>query len=50
MTYTYDNVNRIASATDMGFTWNDNGNLLTWNDDSHDWTYRHDSEDRLIKP
>jgi RHS repeat-associated protein len=46
--YTYDSVDRIASATGMGFTWDDNGNLLMWDDGSDDWAYRYDPENRLI--
>jgi RHS repeat-associated protein len=48
VTYSYDSVNRLVSATGMGFTWDDNGNLLTWDDGIDDWTYRYDPEDRLI--
>jgi RHS repeat-associated protein len=48
LTYTIDSVDRIASATGMGFTWDDNGNLQMWDDGSDDWAYRYDPEDRLI--
>ncbi len=46
--YGYDEVNRITSATGMGFTWDDNGNLLTWDDGVDDWSYRYDPANRLI--
>jgi len=38
----------VVSATGMGFTWDDNGNLVTWDDGVDEWTYRYDPEDRLI--
>ena len=41
-------VKGVVSATGMGFTWDDNGNLLTWDDGVDDWTYRYGPEDRLI--
>jgi RHS repeat-associated protein len=47
--YTRDDLDRIVSATGMGFTWDDNGNLVTWDDGSDDWAYRYDSENRHIK-
>jgi YD repeat-containing protein len=46
--YGYDEVNRLVSATGMGFTWDDNGNLLTWDDGVDEWTYRYDPQNRLI--
>jgi len=46
--YGYDEVNRLVSATGMGFTWDDDDNLVTWDDGVDDWTYRYGPENRLI--
>ena len=46
-TYGYDEVNRLASATGMGFTWDDNGNLLYWDDGVDAWNHTYDPANRL---
>ena len=38
--YSYDSVNRLTSATDMSFDWDDNGNMLYWKNGVDAWNYR----------
>ena len=47
--YTYDSMNRISTATGMGFTWDDNGNMVYWGDGVNTWNYTYDPENRLRK-
>ncbi len=46
--YTYDCMNRLTSATGMGFDWDDNGNLVYVHDGSDAWNYSYDPEGRLL--
>ena len=48
-TYGYDEVNRLASATGIGFTWDDNGSMLCWGDGVDAWNYTYDPANRLQK-
>ncbi|MBN2335861.1 RHS repeat-associated core domain-containing protein [Candidatus Bathyarchaeota archaeon] len=41
-------MNGMVSATGMGFTWDDGGNLLTWGDGADAWGYTYDPANRLI--
>jgi len=46
--YSYDCMNRLTSATGMGFDWDENGNLVYMHDGSDAWNYTHDPEGRLL--
>ncbi len=46
--YSYDCMNRLTSATGMGFDWDKNGNMVYMHDGSDAWNYTYDPENRLI--
>ena len=47
--YTYDNRDRMLTATGMGFDWDDNGNMLYRDDGVYEWNYKYDSLNRLTR-
>jgi RHS repeat-associated protein len=47
--YSYDSLDRLVSATGMGFGWDGNGNLLYMGDGLYEWNYSYDSLNRLTR-
>ena len=47
VTYSYDSLDRLVSATGLGFDWDGNGNLLYMSDGLYEWNYSYDSLNRL---
>jgi YD repeat-containing protein len=47
VTYTYDNMDRIVSATGLGFDWDCNGNMVYMDDGGNACNYTYDPVDRL---
>lgn len=47
VTYSYDSMDQMITATGMGFDWDGNGNLLDRNDGVYKWNYTYDSLNRL---
>lgn len=47
--YTYDNMDRLVSATGLGFNWDSNGNIVCKHDGVDAWNYTYDPLNRLIR-
>jgi len=47
VTYAYDCMDWIVSATGLGFDWDCNGNMIYRHDGVNAWNYTYDSVDRL---
>jgi YD repeat-containing protein len=49
ISYAYDNMDRLVSATGLGFAWDDNGNMVYKNDGTYAWNYTYDTLNRRNK-
>lgn len=47
VTYTYDEMDRISSASGLGFDWDGNGNMVYKHDGVYAWNYTFDALNRL---
>ena len=47
VSYSYNSMDQLVTATDMGFDWDSNGNMLDRNDGSNKWNYTYDPLNRL---
>ena len=49
VSYTHDNMDRLVSATGMGFDWDSNGNMIYMDDGVLEWNYTYDPLNRLTR-
>jgi len=49
ISYSYANVDRMLTATGLGFDWDPNGNMIYKHDGAYAWNYTYDTLNRLTK-